>query len=53
MSNMKVPITSDLRMVRLAQAGLMPSPANFYLARLLEAIRLDQAAKAQKGEGNE
>jgi hypothetical protein len=51
--SLRVPITDPLWRVRLAQQGLLPSPANFHLARLLEAIRLDQAVRREaKGEGD-
>jgi hypothetical protein len=44
---MRVPITDPLWQVRLAQQGLAPSEATMKMARLLLAIRLDQAAKSQ------
>ena len=52
----RVPITSDIRLVRMAQEGSLPSAATFNLARLLEAIRLDQAMRrdqVQKAEVSE
>jgi hypothetical protein len=56
---MRVPITDPLWQVRLTQQGLMPSAATLRMARLLEAIRQDQAVRraevseAKKGEGDD
>jgi len=48
---MRVPVTSDPRMVRLAQAGLLPSPATMNLARLLLVMRQQgEVSEAQKGK---
>jgi hypothetical protein len=52
--SLRVPITSDPRMVRLAQQGLMPSPAIMRMAKLLtdmEALRRAEAVRREaKGE---
>jgi hypothetical protein len=53
---MTVPITDPLWRVQLAQKGLLPSPQIMAMARLLEAIRQDQAAKEamkQRSEGDD
>ena len=48
---MRVPVTSDPRIVWLAQQGLLPSEATWRMAHLLEAIRRER--EAQRGEGDD
>ena len=47
---MRVPVTSDPKMVWLAQQGLLPSDAAMRMAHLLEAIRREREVK---GEGDD
>jgi hypothetical protein len=55
--SLRVPITSDPKMVRLAQQGLLPSPVIMRMAKLLtdmEAMRRVEAMRREaKGEGDD
>ena len=48
----KVPVTSDPRIVWLAQRGLLPSPETFALARLLHSLQVE-VSEAKRGENAE
>jgi hypothetical protein len=53
MSNMKVPVTSDPRLVWLAQRGLAPSEATMRMARLLHQMEALRRVEAMEAEGDD